>query len=190
MPVKEVPDNVIEYNGMLWKPKRSATATGNEFISAQTTFKEILEEGRWNPWVRDDRAEEYDQAIEVMDQCRRAEPGHRMLTMKQFEARWAKRDRERARAREKINAERGARKARYDEARAEGRLALFEQQSLLPVEESEMAEYRGRDVVPCDGRRPTPRGVAPGVVRRVPRRPWHAETLGAHHQGLPPRPSQ
>jgi hypothetical protein len=76
--------------------------------------------------VRDDRAAEYDHALQVMDQWIRAEPGHRMLTPRQIEARWAKQDKQRERARAKVKKEREARKTLYDEDRDNARLALIE----------------------------------------------------------------
>jgi hypothetical protein len=137
-----MPEGVIEHDGMLWKPKRSSTATAEEFIAARTTFKEITEGSRWNPWVRDDRDVEYTHAIEVMEQWRRAEPGHRMLTTKQLEARWARQDQQRERALTKLKQERERRKALYDEERSAARLALFEQRSRLEHEQNELASYR------------------------------------------------
>lgn len=61
-------ENTIEYGSMRWKPKRGATATADEFTSAQTPFNEILGDICWNPWVHDDRADEYDDAPQVIDQ--------------------------------------------------------------------------------------------------------------------------
>lgn len=141
-------EGVIEVDGMLWKPKRGASAKVDEFVTARTAFHEISRSSRWNPWVREDRAAEYDQAIAVMDQWRRAEPGHRMLTTKQIEARWARQDREHGQARQRREQEREARKARYDEGRAEARLALLEQTSLIPHEQSELGQYRDGTLFP------------------------------------------
>lgn len=135
------PPGVIEHGGMLWKPKRGATASFEEFGTARETFKEITTDARWNPWVREDRQDEYDRAVEVMDQWRRAEPGHRTLTTKQIEARWARQDRQREEARTKLKRQREARKAHYDGQRAEARLSLFEHQSAVQHEELEVAGY-------------------------------------------------
>jgi hypothetical protein len=136
------PEGVIEHDGMLWKPRRGATPCADEFIAARTVFKEITQDSRWNPWIRDDRAADYEHAIMVMDQWRRAEPGHRTLSTRQLEARWAKQDMQRERALAERKKERAARKVFYDEERAAARLALFEQQSLLNHEVSELVEYR------------------------------------------------
>jgi len=135
-----LPDSVIEHDGMLWKPKRGATATAEEFIAARTLFVEAHRDSRWNPWVLDDREAELEHATQVMDQWTRAEPGHRMLTQKQVEARMAKLDQERERKRAKHEKERAARAAHYSQERADARLALIEHQSRL---EHELAEASG-----------------------------------------------
>ncbi|MGU3500903.1 hypothetical protein [Mycobacterium sp. C31M] len=134
-------DGVIEYNGMLWKPRRGATATADEFIAAQDTCREISADSRWNPWVAEDRAAEHEAAAQVVGQWRRAEPGHRMLTMKQIEARWAREDRQRETDRAKQKQAREERKAHYDEHRATARLSLFENQSALQHDELELTGY-------------------------------------------------
>jgi hypothetical protein len=148
-------EGVIEHDGMLWKPKRGATTSAEEFTAARTVFIDITEDGRWNPWVRDDRQAEYEQAIGVMDQWRRAEPGHRMLTTRQLEARWAKQDKQRERERAKREEERKARKAHHDQDRADARLALIEHRSRLDYELSEIAGYRDGSRFP--GMEPTRR---------------------------------
>jgi hypothetical protein len=139
---KTPPEGVIEHDGMLWRPRRGATTSAEEFITARTVFIAITQDSRWNPWVRDDRQAEYKRAIGVMDQWRRAEPGHRMLTDRQLEARWARQDKQRERARAKLLKEREARKADYDEERVNARLALIEHESRLEYEFSELARYR------------------------------------------------
>jgi hypothetical protein len=134
-------EGVIEHDGMLWKPSRGATASAEDFIAARTVFIQITQDSHWNPWVRDDRQNEYEQAIEVMDQWRRAEPGHRMLTERQIEARLARQAKQRERARAEDQQVREARKAHYDEGRASARLALIEHQSRLEYEVLELARY-------------------------------------------------
>ncbi|MCV7229085.1 hypothetical protein [Mycolicibacterium komossense] len=151
MPVttaKTPSDNVIEHDGMLWKPQRAATSTAEEFIAARGIFKEINCDSRWNPWVRDDRKAEFERAIDVMDQWRRAEPGHRMLTPWQIELRWARQDKARERACTEESREREARKAQYDEDRWTARLALIENQSKLEHEISELAKYQDGPLFP------------------------------------------
>lgn len=140
-PINTPSDGVIEHDGMLWKPTRGATTSFKQFIAARTTFREISQDSRWNPWIRDDRHDEYEQAVAVMDQWRRAEPGHRMLTTRQLEARWARQDRERERALQKLKTERERRRKLHDPARADARLSLLEQQSRLEYETTELASY-------------------------------------------------
>lgn len=151
MPTTTTPENVIEVDGKLWKPRRSATASAAEFIAARNAFREISQDSRWNPWVREDRADEYEQASMVMDQWRRAEPGHRMLTTKQIEASWVQKDRKGEKARQRREEERETRKALYDEERAEARLALLEQTSLVPHEVTELTQYYDGTLFPKMG---------------------------------------
>ena len=70
-----LPDGVIEHDGMLWKPRRGATASAEAFISARTLFIELNHEAVWNPWIRDERKADIDGAAEIMGQWQRAEPG-------------------------------------------------------------------------------------------------------------------
>jgi DNA repair exonuclease SbcCD ATPase subunit len=140
--VGTLPENVMEHDGMLWKPNRGATTTANEFITARSLFLELNEDSRWNPWVREDRSADISAALEIMDQWQRAEPGHRMLTTQEFEAKMAKRERERKQQRAERDAEREARKPQYDPERAHARLAVLEHQSVVEHELAEVASYR------------------------------------------------
>jgi hypothetical protein len=36
-----IPADAIEHDGMLWKPRREATASAEEFITARTLFIEL-----------------------------------------------------------------------------------------------------------------------------------------------------
>jgi hypothetical protein len=137
-----LPENVIEHDGMLWKPERGATTTADEFITARNLFLELNEDSRWNPWVREDRSADISAALEIMDQWQRAEPGHRMLTIDEFEAKMAKRQRERKQRRAERDAERVARKPKYDPERAHARLAVLEHQSVVEHELAEVASFR------------------------------------------------
>ena len=136
------PEGVIEVDGMLWKPKRGATASADEFIAARTLFLQLHQESRWNPWVLDHHQAELEHATDVMDEWRRAEPGHRMLTSRQIEARMARHKRGRAREQAKRDAERDSRKAQHVPERSEARLALIEQQSRLDYEIEVLAGFR------------------------------------------------
>ncbi len=136
------PEGVIEIDGMLWKPKPDATATAEEFIAARTLFGEINHDGRWNPWVLDERQAELDEAITLMDQWTRAEPGHRRLTSKQLEARWEREDRKLERERAAADKQREARKEHYDQQRAKARLSLIEHQSILDHLQTDLDAFR------------------------------------------------
>lgn len=136
------PDGAIEHQGMLWKPKHGATATAEEFLAARALFIELHEDADWNPWLREDRSADIEQALLVMDQWRRAEPGFRRMTMKQWEARQARREREYERMREAEAKAREERKQRYDEQRAHARLCLLECQARLEFEIEEVASFR------------------------------------------------
>jgi hypothetical protein len=118
---------------MLWKPRRGATASAEEFIAARTVFIELNHEATWNPWIRDERKADIDGAAEIMGQWQRAEPGHRLLSLKQWEAQQSRRERQR----EKQHA-----KERYDEQRSTARLRLIEVQTRLDYEVAELAGHR------------------------------------------------
>ncbi|QFG23725.1 hypothetical protein [Actinomadura sp. WMMB 499] len=137
-----LPEGVIKVDGMLWKPKPGATATAEEFTAARTSFREINRDGRWNPWVLDERRAELDEAMAIMDQWTRAEPGHRRLTMKQMEARWEREDRRLERERAAADKQREARKKHYDPERAQARLSLLEDQSFFEHLQTELVAFR------------------------------------------------
>ena len=59
-PTGVMPAGVIEHDGMLWKPRRGATASAEEFITARTLFIELNQDAMWNPWIRDERAADID----------------------------------------------------------------------------------------------------------------------------------
>ncbi|MGH3117029.1 MAG: hypothetical protein ACRDQ2_07935 [Gaiellales bacterium] len=77
-----------------------------------------------------------------MGQWQRAEPGHRHMSLKQWEARQARRERKREKQRAKDEARRERDKARYDDLRSAARLRLIEVQSRLDFELSELAGFR------------------------------------------------
>src|SRR5689334_21872615 len=113
-PTTVIPAGAIEHDGMLWKPRRGATATSEEFIAARTSFIELNHVAMWNPWIRDERAADIDTAAEVIGQWRRAEPGLRHLSLQQWEAKQARRERRREQQRAEDGARRERDKARYD----------------------------------------------------------------------------
>jgi len=115
---------VIEHDGMLWKPREGSTTTAEEFIAARTLVIGLNNDASWSPWARDERFDDLEHAVEVMSQWGRAEPGHRHLTLKQWEPRQARLQRAREKQRARNEARRERDKARYDEERATSRLSL------------------------------------------------------------------
>jgi hypothetical protein len=51
---------VVELDGLLWKPKPGATASSEEFRRARSVILEIHSDATWSPWVEEDRAQEYE----------------------------------------------------------------------------------------------------------------------------------
>jgi len=137
-----IPAGIIEHDGMLWKPRRGATASAEEFIAARALFIELNNDAVWNPWVREERAADIDEGAEVMSQWQRAEPGHRHLSLKQWESRQERRERQQEQQRAKDEARRDRDKARYDEQRSTARLRLIEVRSRLDFEIAELAGFR------------------------------------------------
>ena len=133
---------VVEIDGLLWKPKPGATASSEEFGRARSVILEIHRDATWNPWVEQDRAEEYEQATAVFEQWTRAEPDFRPMTSDELQAQMAAWDAE-SRAREaERDRQRAARVALYDEGREQARLALLEQQAVLGHRSEELDGLR------------------------------------------------
>ena len=146
-----IPAGVIEHDGMLWKPRKGATVSAEEFTAARTLFIELHNDAMWNPWIRDERAADLDQAAEVMGQWQRAEPGHCHLSLKQWEAQQARRARKREQQRAKDDTRRERDKARYDDQRATARLRLIEVQASLDHGRTELAGFRDGTKFSGDG---------------------------------------
>jgi hypothetical protein len=130
----------VDVDGMLWKPLPRATASAAEFTQARSLVMEILALETWNPWVMEDRAEEYEAALGVFAQWTRAEPGFRRKTRAELDA-----DHERWLAGLEATpqggdrpAQRGARRPRASyPKRAWTRLALLEQPAVLAMDTEE-----------------------------------------------------
>src|ERR1700691_5158222 len=76
----------IEVDGMLWKPRPGGVASAAEFTRARSLIMEIHRLDQWNPWIREDRAGEYEAALAVFGQWARAEPGFRQKTSEEVQA--------------------------------------------------------------------------------------------------------
>jgi hypothetical protein len=125
--------NVIEVDGMLWRPAPGSSVSGEDFRVAREVMIAIHQNARWNPWIARDRADELEQAMAVFDQWARAEPDHRPMTSVEvkemlagWEADWKREWSEACVVRED-------RKNRFDPDRSKARLALLERQAQLKI---------------------------------------------------------
>jgi len=79
---------------MLWRPKPGASSSAQGLLAARALFIELHEDSGWNPWVLEDRADDLERAQAVMAEWIRAEPGFRIMTKKQLDAKVAHLDRD------------------------------------------------------------------------------------------------
>jgi hypothetical protein len=143
----------LELDGFLWKPKPGTTVTAEEFAYARAVMQDIHRAVEWNPWVQEDRAEEYAAALEVIGQWTRAEPGYRPQSAdelrstidQQVAADRARLDAERERAQQ----DRAERAARYDRERDEARLALLGQLAILAGKSKERDQLASGELYPA-----------------------------------------
>ena len=143
----------LELDGFLWKPKPGTTVTAEEFVRARSVMRDIHRAVEWNPWVQEDRAEEYAAALEVIGQWTRAEPGYRPQSAdelrstidQQVAADRARLDAERERAQQ----DRAERAARYDRERDEARLALLGQMAILAGKTRERDQLASGELYPA-----------------------------------------
>jgi hypothetical protein len=140
---------VIEVDGLLCKPSPGASCSSEEFRHARSLILEIHRDASWNPWVREDRAQEYEQATAVFEQWTRAEPDFRPLTSEKFDAWMAARDAEFQADQAERGRQRAARVALYDAGREQARLALLEQQAILGHHCQELDDLRVRRGFPA-----------------------------------------
>jgi hypothetical protein len=124
-------DDVVEIDGMLWKPVPGAQASAVEFEAARSLVLEVHDLARWNPWVETERAAELDAAVAVMAQWTRAEPDFRTMTKQEVDERLARMDAAFKRRWAEREQQRTTRAEQYDERRHLARLQLLEQQSIL-----------------------------------------------------------
>lgn len=139
--IAELPDNVIEHEGMLWRPKQGASSSPEDFLAARALFIELHRDSRWNPWVLEDRADDLERAQTVMTDWTRAEPGHRTMTKKQLDAKMASWDRDFKLRQAAIDERHEKDKGRFDAKTAHARLSLIERQSRLDYEVEELARF-------------------------------------------------
>lgn len=140
---------VIEVDGLLWKPKPGTTATGEEFRRARSLILEVHRDASWNPWVEEDRAQEYERATAVFEQWTRAEPDFLPLTSEELDAQMAAWDAEFQAHQAERDRQRAARVALYDAGREQARLALLEEQAILGHRTEELDGLRERRRFPA-----------------------------------------
>lgn len=138
---------------MLWKPRPGAVASGAEFTQARALMMEIHQSERWNPWIVEDRAGEYEAAVAVFEQWTRAGPGIRRKTAEEFQVaheRWlAGLDTRIEAETSRRDQERAARAAACDPERVRARLALLEQQAALTAVVEERGGIASRQLYPA-----------------------------------------
>lgn len=143
----------LELDGFLWKPKPGTTVTAEEFARARSVMQDIHRTVEWNPWVQDDRAEEYAAALQVIGQWTRAEPGYRPQSAEELRSAIDQQvavDRARLDAeRERAQQDRAERAARYDRERDEARLALLGQMAILADKTRERDQLASRELYPA-----------------------------------------
>lgn len=124
-------EHVLEPDGTAWKPKPGATASSQQFTEARAFMIAIHKDERWNPWVMEDRAEEYAAAEAVFRQWTRAEPDFRQKTASELDQWMKEQDAEFAAGTERRKQERLSRVRNFDEARSDARLRLLEAEAQL-----------------------------------------------------------
>jgi hypothetical protein len=140
---------VIEVDGLPWKPRPGATCSSEEFRWARSLILEIHRDAAWNPWVREDRTQELKQAMGVFEQWTRAEPDFRPWTAEELDAQMAGRDAEFQAHQAERDRQRTARVALYDAGQEQARLALLEQQAILRHRTEELHDLRERRRFPA-----------------------------------------
>ncbi len=125
----------VELDGKRWEPVPGGTATAAEFIAARAFIHQIHQQAEWSPWVIQDRAAEYDSAMETLGQwtitnpaSHRKTPGEWEAELKQQLAEASARLRADQAQAEKDRAERAQ---SYHADRDRARLALLESQAIL-----------------------------------------------------------
>jgi hypothetical protein len=162
----------IEADGMLWKPSPGAAASAEEFLRARSLITQLHQAVCWNPWLLEDRADEYAAAWEVCSQWTRAEPDYRPPAAEELEAGYERRMAEAdARFEEqetRAECERAERAAHYDPDRAHARLALLEERGVLAEHIAKRDETASR-----------PGYDSPSKERRKAQLAWLDKTIAA-----------
>ncbi|MCS7484838.1 hypothetical protein ACFFQW_44500 [Umezawaea endophytica] len=144
-----MPEQILEPDGTLWKPKPWATASAEEFSAARALIIRLNEERRWNPWVAEDSADDLAAADTVFDQWTRAEPDFRPLSDEEVDERLKTLDTRITARVARSKAERLARVAHFDEAQAAARLRLLEREAQLEHALNDRAALGSGDRAPA-----------------------------------------
>lgn len=143
----------LELDGFLWKPKPGTAVSAEEFTRVRSVMQDIHRTAAWNPWVQDDRADEYAAALEVIGQWTRAEPGYRPQSAEELRStigRQVAADQARLDAeRDRTEQDRAERAARYDRERDEARLALLGQMAILAGKTNERDQLASGKLYPA-----------------------------------------
>jgi hypothetical protein len=125
----------IDLDGNRWEPVRGATAPAREFIAARSLIDQIHQQARWDPWVLQDRASEYDAAPHNCGQWASTDPAPPGKTDEEYEAeldqRLAEADARFEARQAQAGKDRAGRARHYDPDRDRARLALLEVQAIL-----------------------------------------------------------
>lgn len=145
---ESLPEGVYEHAGLWWRPRDGATSTFEENIAARALFRDLHEDEFWNPWRLDERAEDLERAVAVMEQWERAEPGFQRMTKSQWDAEMARWDRDWETRRIESEALRRRNRERYDRGLERARLELLEQERVLAHRRAEVAKLRSGESYP------------------------------------------
>lgn len=96
----------------------------------------------------DEEAASLEQAMRVMEEWERAEPGFRRKSDREVEVQWTAMDRKFEREQTAREAARQEQLLRYDKERAEARLALLEAESVLDHKLRELAQFKSGEAFP------------------------------------------
>jgi hypothetical protein len=143
----------VELDGKRWEPVPGGTATAEDFIAARSLLHEIHQQCLWSPWVMQDRAEDYDAALQICGQWTCGdELAAPRKTLEEYEAeleqRLAEADARFLAAQAQAEHDRAGRAEHYDPERAQARLALLEEQGILADKVRQRDEILSGDLFP------------------------------------------
>lgn len=143
----------VELDGKRWEPVPGGTATAEDFIAARSLLHEIHQQCLWSPWVMQDRAGDYDAALNICGQWTYSDdPAAPRKTLEETEAeieqRLAEVDARFLADDAQAVQDRAGRAEHYDPERAQARLALLEEQGILADKTRQRDEILSGDLFP------------------------------------------